>query len=174
MAGKQGLQQRLKAEIRKRQAQPRPQAVPTGNVRRDQWDEITRSHEDLLQNIEFTLVGCWQERDDIDDYTLHVALKGVMREDPPQNALAEYVFVRLMTIRTLREDVEPELWLDALRVVDQSVRDRSSLRPGDCSYLEFVLPYVAPALGDLDADYRVIEGRVSPPQLPGPVGDDAI
>lgn len=64
----------------------------------------------------------------------------------------------------MRDDVAPEVWQDALRVVDQSVRDHSSLRRGDRSYLEFVQPYVLPIqpAGD-DDDYDVVEGRVSIP-----------
>lgn len=163
MAGKQGLQQRIRSEIRKRQEEPRPQAVPTGNVRRDRWDQITRSHEDVLQNIEFTLVDSWRLNDEIDDYAVHLALIAAMRDDPPQSRLAHDIFIRLAMIRAIREDVAPDVWLDALRVVDQSVRNHSSLRPGDHSYLAFILPYVAPALGAADAidDYQIIEGRVN-------------
>jgi hypothetical protein len=166
MAAKRGLQQRLKEEIRKRREKPRPHVVPTGNVRRDRWEEITRGHEDVLQNIEATLVACWQEAEGLDDAWVHVALVATMRDDPPDHPTSWFVYSQLKAIRAIRADVDPELWLDALRVVDQSVRDHSSLHHGDRSYLTFILPYVAPALGDADPDYEIIEGRISPPQLP--------
>ena len=163
MAGKRGLQQRLREEIRKRQAKPRPQPVPTGNVRRDRWEEITRSHEDVLQNIEATLVVCWKEVEGVDDHCVHLGLVGAMRDDPPDHPCSWHVYWRLKQVREMRDDVRPDVWLDALRVVDQSVRDRSSLRHGDRTYLTFILPYVAPDSGDTDSAYEIIEGRVSSP-----------
>lgn len=168
MAGKRGLQQRLRAEIRKRQASPRPQPVPTGNVRSDRWDEITRSHADVLQNIEATLVQCWREVEGVDDAWAHLALVAAMRDDPPDHPTAGHVYSLLKAVRKLRGDVAPDLWLDALRVVDQSVRDHSSLRHGDRSYLAFILPYVAPGseVAEADSDYQIIEGRVSRPPEP--------
>ena len=168
MASKRGLQQRLKDEIRKRQARPRPQAVATGNVRRDRWEEITRNYADVLQDIEATLVNCWREAPGLDDHGVHVALVAAMREDSPDHPTAWYVQWALKASRERRSDVAPDVWLDALRVVDQSVRDRSSLRQGDRSYLAFILPYVAAAPGDIDAadDYQIIEARITPPQPP--------
>ncbi len=163
MAAKRGLQQRMREEIRKRREKQRPQAVPTHNVRSDRWDEITRSHEDVLQNIEATLVACAAENENIDDATLHVALVAAMRDDPPGHPMPWEVFSALKRVRSLREDVSAELWLDALRVVDQSVRDHSSLRRGEVSYLTFILPFVASAFGDETPDYEIIEGRISPP-----------
>ncbi len=167
MAGKRGLQQRLKEEIRKRQARPRPRAVPTGDVRRDRWDEITRNHQDVLQNIEATLVNCWREAQGLDDYWVHVALVAAMRDDSPDHPAAWYVYWRLKAVRE-RRDVPPDVWLDALRVVDQSVRDHSSLRHGNRSYLSFIVAFLAAALDDANAadDYRIIEGRITPPQPP--------
>jgi len=166
MSSKRGLQQRLKNEIRKRQARPRPQAVATGNVRRDRWDEITRSHADVLQEIEAAIVNCWREVEGVDDHWVHTALVAVMRDDSPDHPTAWYVHWALKAVRERRSDVAPDLWLDALRVVDQSVRDHSSLRNRDRSYLAFILAYVVPAPGDTDAgdDYQIIEGRISPPQ----------
>ena len=162
MAGKRGLQQQIRQEVRKRQEKPRPQPVPTGNVRRDRWDEITRSHADVLQNIEFTLVHCWRQVEVVDDHWTHLGLVAAMRGDPPDHPTAWHVYGRLKSLREMRDDLSPDLWLDALRVVDQSVRDHSTLRHGDRSYLAFILPFVAPAPDAADSDYQVIEGRVSP------------
>lgn len=166
MTSKRGLQQRLRNEIRKRQAKPRPQPVPTGKVRSDRWDQITRRHEDVLQCIETTLVACWREVEGVDDCWAHLGLVGAMRDDPPDHPCSWHVYWRLKQVRELRDDVQPDVWLDALRVVAQSLRDRSSLRHGDRSYLTFILPYVSDFLGTDDGDYRVIEGRVSQPETP--------
>jgi hypothetical protein len=71
-------------------------------------------------------------------------------------------------LRSELNDTDGELWLDALRVVDQSVRDHSSLRHRDRSYLSFVLAVFATEAGESDSDYEIIEGRVSraePPKL---------
>jgi hypothetical protein len=147
VAGKQGIQSRIRREILRRQKQVRPKAVETGNVRRDRWYEITHSHADVLQNIEFAIVAAWKELPAIDDLQIHQGLKAVMLNDPPADSLALEVFTRVEMMRLTRADVEPELWHDALRVVDQSVRDHSSLKHGDQTYLEFVTPYIAPAQG---------------------------
>jgi hypothetical protein len=48
---------------------------------------------------------------------------------------------------------------EALRVVDESVRDHSSLRQGERAYLSFILAFLRNAI-DAGSDYEVIEGRV--------------
>ena len=78
MAAQRGLQQRIKAEIRKRQGKGRPQAVQIGNVRNDRWHEITRCHEEVLECIEATLIECWAEVEGIDDHWAHLGLVGAM------------------------------------------------------------------------------------------------
>jgi hypothetical protein len=166
MAGKRGLQQRLKAEIRKRHEKPRPQAVPTGNVRSDRWDEITTRHADLLEDIEYTLLICASENEKVDDAAIHVALVATMRGDPPDHPSPWAIFAELKRLRNEREEVAADVWLDALRVVDQSVRDHSGLRRGEASYLAFILLFFTPALHEGDPEYQVIEGRVSPPNEP--------
>ena len=163
MAGKRGLQQRMQAEIRKRRDKPRPQSVPTGNVRSDRWDEITRHHFDLLHDIEFALVDCWRLIEGIDDHWVHVGLVSTMRDDPPDHPTPYVVFARLKELRMQHDDLDAELWLDALRVVDQSVRDHSSLRHGHRSYLSFILAFLRADALESRPDYEIIEGRVKPP-----------
>jgi len=162
MAGKQGLQNRLRQEVRRRQKQVRPQPIETGDVRRDRWHEITNGHFDLLQNIEFSLVAAWRELPELDDRRFHHGLKAAMLRSRPDDPLAQEVYDRLQIAELARSDIEPELWHDALRVVAESVRTHSTLRQGDRSYLAFVAPYVAPAMevGEEVAEYKVIEGRV--------------
>jgi hypothetical protein len=60
--------------------------------------------------------------------------------------------------------VDAELWRDALRIVDQSVRDHSKLGHGDLAYLSFTLAFAREAM-DTASNYEIIEGRVSPSAL---------
>src|SRR5262245_7148002 len=138
MSGQNGLQARIQAEIRKRRHQGRPQPVPIGNVRSDRWEEITRNHADVLAEIETTLLDCWREIEGVDDHWVHHGLVGAMRDQPPDHPTAWFVYWRLKQVLERRDDVPPEVWLDALRVVDQSVRDHSSLKHQDRSYLAFL------------------------------------
>jgi hypothetical protein len=165
MAGKRGLTQRLQAEIRRRRERPRPHAVPTGDVRSDRREEITRNHANLLFDIESLLVDCWRQNEGIDDHWAHMGLVAAMREDPPDDSTAYVVFRALTGMRSLREEIDSELWLDALRVVDQSLRSHSSLRHGDRSYLSFAAAFLAEATG-MRSDYKIVEGRVTPPEPP--------
>jgi len=165
MAGKRGLTQRLQAEIRRRRERPRPHAVPTGDVRSDRREEITHNHANLLFDIESLLVDCWRQIEGIDDHWTHVGLVAAMRDDPPDHPTPCVVFDALKGMRSLREEIDSEVWLDALRVVDQSLRTRSSLRHGDCSYLSFATAFLAEAAG-MRSDYKIIEGRVSQPEPP--------
>ena len=163
MAGKHGLQRRLQDEIRKRRERPRPHAVPTGDVRSDRREEITRNHADLLYEIESLLVDCWRQIEGIDDHWTHLGLVAAMRDDPPDHPTADVVFQALKAMRSLRDEIDSELWLDALRVVDQSLRSHSSLRHGDRSYLGFAMAFLAEAAGTR-SDYKIIEGRLSGPE----------
>lgn len=167
MASKNGLHARIRQAIRKRQEKPRPQPIQTGNVRRDRWEEITRGHPEVLHVIESTILRSWSVVPGVDDYWAHMGLIGAMRDDPPDHPCSWDVYWRLQQARELRDDVPAEIWLDALRVVDQSVRDHSSLQHGDRSYLAFILQYVEAAVGSADdgEDYRIIEGRVEGSEL---------
>jgi hypothetical protein len=146
MSGKYGLQARIRTEIRKRRHKGRPQPVPIGNVRSDRWDEITRSHPDVLQNIERTLLACWSECEGLDDQWVHLGLVGAMRDQPPDHPTSWFVYRQLKQLREQRDDLPADIWLDALRVIDQSVRDHSSLRHKDVSYLTFILAFLKDAL----------------------------
>jgi hypothetical protein len=168
MASKHGLKRRLQEAVRRRKEKPRPHAVPTGNVRSDRWDEITEHHADVLMDIEMAILETWRNVSGLCDYWTHLGLIGAMRDDPPDHPCSWMVAAALKQLRERREDVDDELWLDALRVVDQSVRDHSSARHGDRSYLTFILSFLAPEGIKTDVNYDVIEGRVTPPERTGP------
>jgi len=106
---------------------------------------MVRDHLDVLQNIEFGLVHCANEDPSIDDSTIAQALRCCIRgtelgdeADPRVVQLCDSV----MQMRDLREDVSEELWATGLRTVLGSVKDHSTLQPGDKSYLKFVGEYV--------------------------------
>src|SRR5436305_416420 len=130
MAAKCGLNQRMQQAIRKRQHQPRPSTVPIGNVRNDRRDEITEQQADVLLAIETAILESWAEASGVDDQRVHLGLVGAMRGDPPDHPSSWLVFSKLNKARDERGVTEDELWRDALRVVDQSVRTHSSLRHG--------------------------------------------
>ena len=70
------------------------------------------------------------------------ALRACQSGATPTESLVAEIVNDLAAIRGLRTDVSDTVWQDALRVVDDSVRLHSSLKPGEKSYLNFVSPYV--------------------------------
>lgn len=139
--------------------------MPTGNVRSDRWDEITTSHADVLLGIELALIDCWRQIEEIDDHCVHVGLVAAMRGDPPDHPAAHIIFMRLLALGLGRDAIDAETWLDALRVVDQSVRDHSTLRDGDRSYLTFIGGFFGDDGGGNGSDYRVTHERIQRPIL---------
>jgi hypothetical protein len=106
---------------------------------------MSRDHLDVLQNIEFALVTSARHDSSIDDDMIDRALQVAMgrsdvigETDPRVEALCE----ALEGIRAMREDVSDDLWHSGLRVVNESVRRHSDLKPGEKSYLQFVGPYI--------------------------------
>jgi hypothetical protein len=106
---------------------------------------MTRDHLDVLQNIESMLVRCAREDPSIDDSVIDEALEICMRgsepdedDDPRVIAICDM----LAAIRSMREDVQDNIWRAGLKTVDDSVRRHSDLSPGEKSYLEFVEKYV--------------------------------
>jgi hypothetical protein len=175
MSTKRGLKQRLQEAVRKREGKPRPQVVPTGDVRSDRWDEITTHHTDLLLNIEGIILETWQYVTGLCDHWTHLGLIGAMRNDMPDHPCSLMLFEALKKLRQQRDDVDDELWLDALRVVDQSVRDHSSLRHGDRSYLTFISAFFGNGYDEDRSNYRVAHERIQRPIMGAlPTGDVVI
>src|SRR5687767_10085629 len=109
MAAKRGLKQRLQEAVRKRRGSPRPQAIPTGNVRSDRWHEITEHHRDVLQAIELSLIETWRFASGLDDRWVHLGLVAAMRDDPPDHPCSAMVFSDLRIVRERRDEVDEEL-----------------------------------------------------------------
>jgi hypothetical protein len=100
--------------------------------------QMTRDHQDILQNIEFTLVSGHREDPTIDDRIIADALKAAIAGDVSEDTRTQSLSKGLEEVRQLRSDVSDDLWRDGLRTVLQSVHRHSSLRPGSRAYLDFV------------------------------------
>jgi len=104
--------------------------------------QMTRDHQDVLQNIEFALVSRCRDEDGIDDRIIAEVLKAAIRDEVPESARAQSLNESLEQMREFRADVSDEVWRDGLRTVLQSVHRHSSLRPGARGYLDFVSDFV--------------------------------
>ena len=104
--------------------------------------QMSRAHEDILQNIEATLVAEWREDPDIDDRSALEALQASVSGAGAEDARVSGLVAALRSIREFRAEVGDATWLEAVRVVADSVRRHSKREPGETSYLEFVAPYV--------------------------------
>jgi hypothetical protein len=107
--------------------------------------QMSRDHLDVLQNIEFTLITLARQADEIDDRTIDEALRIAFRGGEPDEDTDEFVaelLEALEDMRGLREDVPDNIWQAGLKTVRDSVRNHSSLAPGEKRYIRFVEPYV--------------------------------
>ena len=110
---------------------------PTGRMKR-----MAREHEDVLQNIEFALVNGHRDDPDVDDHAVVEALQASLTDVPHDDPRVDGLAMALRAMRQFREDIDDATWIQALRVVADSVRRHSELRPGETSYLSFVSDYV--------------------------------
>lgn len=104
--------------------------------------QMTRYHQDVLQNIEFVLVSGYRSDRSIDDRIVADALKAAILDDIPEDARTQSLNEGLEEVREIRSDISDDIWRDGLRTVLQSVYRHSSLIPGSRGYLDFVSDYV--------------------------------
>ena len=104
--------------------------------------QMTRDHQDILQNIEFTLVSGHREDPTIDDRIVADVLKAAIGGDVSEDTRTQSLSESLEEVRQLRSDVSDNLWRDGLRTVLQSVHRHSNLRRGERDYLDFVSDFV--------------------------------
>lgn len=102
---------------------------------------MARKHEDVLQNIEATLVDAWHDDPATDDRVVDAGLTEVLEGRSSEGAAGQIVD-RLGGVREMRDDIDDQVWNDALRVVRDSVRRHSALKPGERAYLRFVSNYL--------------------------------
>jgi hypothetical protein len=106
---------------------------------------LERDHLDVLQNIEFALVQLARQDPVFDDRMIDHALSSYIRgTEPPGDADHRVpLLVKILEVmRGRRRDVSDDVWIAALRKVDESVQLHSELRPGEKSYLQFVDQYL--------------------------------
>ncbi len=112
---------------------------------RSRMKHLERDHLDVLQNIEFFLVKIARQNPIFDDRMIDQALRSCIKGTEPPEDADRRVTLLIRTLETVREtrlDVSDEIWIAALRKVDESVQLHSELRPGEKSYLQFVGEYV--------------------------------
>jgi hypothetical protein len=143
-------------------------------VRSDRWHEITTHHADLLANIEGTILETARDVTGLCDHWTHLGLIGAMRDDMPDHPCSLMLYEAIKKLRQGRDDVADDLWLDALRVVDQSVRDHSSLRHGDRSYLSFIGAFFEHADIPAPSKKHVTQQRIHRPLLDVSASGDVV
>ncbi len=104
--------------------------------------QMTRDHEDVLQNIEFVLVSGYRQERTIDDRIVAEALRAAIQGDMPADARARSLTEGLEEMRQFRSDVADQTWRDGLQTVLQSVHRHSSILPGSRGYLDFVCDFI--------------------------------
>jgi hypothetical protein len=104
--------------------------------------QMAREHEDVLQNIEFTLVNGHREDPAVDDRTAFEALRAARNGKEPEEPRPARLFAELAAIRQFREDIDEGVWRQALQVVEESVKRHSDMRPGETEYLKFAAEFI--------------------------------
>ena len=110
--------------------------------RRSLFDKMVHNHQDILQNIEFTIISEYRQDGGIDDRIVAEALKAFILNTEPQDKSVDRLKQILGSARRLRDDVSDDLWRDGLRVVLRSVHDHSDLEPGSTHYLDFINEFI--------------------------------
>ena len=136
------LQKKLAEAKKRRQQRPRPVARDVGAIGVAAMRRMSEDHPDVLQGIEFALVEAFRRDDDVDDVVVLSAMRAFILGDEPSEEAARNIWAVLHNVRNSRTDISNELWCDALRVVMDSVRRHSSLRPGSIEYLAFVSNFI--------------------------------
>ena len=108
----------------------------------DPMKRMMRDHEDVLQNIEATLVSIHRKEPGIDDCAIADALRAALAGTAPTEERRRRLVGALGAVRKIRTDIPDSIWQDGLRVVLASVRRHSTLRPGATGYLDFVSPFI--------------------------------
>ncbi len=110
--------------------------------RQSLFDKMVHNHQDILQNIEFTIISEYRQDSGIDDHIVAEALKAIILNTEPQDESVDRLKQTLESARRLRDDVSDDLWRDGLRVVLRSVHDHSDLEPGSTHYLDFINEFI--------------------------------
>jgi hypothetical protein len=107
--------------------------------------QMSRDHLDVLQNIEFAIIMLARQEDEIDDRTIDEALRMALHGGEPDEDTDGFVVELLEALEEMRDfrgDVPDGIWQSGLKTVRDSVRNHSSLAPGEKRYIRFVEHYV--------------------------------
>jgi hypothetical protein len=106
---------------------------------------MTKHHPDVLQNIEFVLVSAWRANSTIDDCVCMEALRAALSSETPADLRVRDLVQGIVDIRKIRSAsvvVSDQVWNDGLRVIMDSVRFWSTLKPGAHGYLNYVSDFI--------------------------------
>ena len=104
--------------------------------------KLSRDHEVVLQDIEAVLVYEEREIPEIDDQTASLAVRARIANIAPDDSLAESLFNELGFVRDKHGTISEFEWIEALRVVHESIVRHSSRTPGEKHYLRFAARFI--------------------------------
>ena len=104
--------------------------------------KFSRDHEDVLEDIEVVLVYEERENPEIDDQVASLAIRARIANIPPEDSLAELVFSELAVVRARHATISDFEWIEALRVIHESIVRHSGRTPGEKHYLRFAARFI--------------------------------
>ncbi len=107
-------------------------------VSRKLFKTVTAENQDILQNIEFILLKNYRNNKMIDDKLCGEALRVLLYEKNCDLSLVYNIVEELRQIREIRNDISEKVWRDSLRIVLDSIRTHSSMKPDERNYLHFI------------------------------------
>lgn len=108
---------------------------------RGRMKRMAREHEDVLNAIETVLVRAYRADSEVHDQQAEAALIEAVRGTDPTDLRVADMVAGLRTARG-RLDVPDDIWIEALRVVLNSVRTHSKVERVENAYLDFIDEYI--------------------------------
>lgn len=109
---------------------------------RTSMKRMTRKYSDVLQNIEMTLHQARRKNPSIDDRIAFDALRCTHNSEVPDDICTIDLVEALIDVEELRSDIPEPIWQECLRVVMESVKNHSKLKPGETGYLDFIKTFL--------------------------------
>ena len=131
----------LKRQAKRRQTRPHVEPVKL-KASASVENRMMQYHADVLNAVESALVQAGRLSEQVDDRTCSIALRASIAGTESNHPQAHQLVEELAFRRSGRPDVSDELWLDALRVVLNSVRRHNQCREGDIDYLSFATAFI--------------------------------
>ena len=140
---KDKVRRQLNKQLKQRAEKPLSIHFQRSESPRKRMRRMARDHQDVLRRIESALVQAYHDDDRIDDRVVIEALKATQNGEPPGDRTVLKVYAILRAVLQAHQ-IPNDMWQDGLRVVIQSVKDHSTWRDGDTSYLDFVTLFLIP------------------------------